>query len=276
MSKLFHDEHHNFSEILDPENQNDFPKDIPVNPVTILPMLPTKKEEMLTLLHEEEKRRFSPEIQQQYYKVGSDPTSGKDWMDVTDQMQHELVQEFGYSGRVPQLYHDDPAFRTTQVYVRNNIASLGNLEGMSAPDCLLVPIKDDKTIVQLSSIYQPELPFVLLAGSYTSHASDVWLIGNIVEVKEHRTLEKRLAAARKMIEGTQLNIPVLVDTMDNNFLKLYSPWPFRFFVIKDGILKLAGMPKEARYDTTELVNCLGTFLDENHPDSPSQKKRNCK
>ncbi|GES84204.1 type I iodothyronine deiodinase-like [Rhizophagus clarus] len=105
-----------------------------------------------------------------------------------------------------------------------------------------------------------------------AHTSDVWPIGNIVEVKEHRTLEKRLAAARKMIEGTQLNIPVLVDTIDNNFLKLYSPWPFRFFVIKDGILKLAGMPKEARYDTIELVNCLGTFLDENHPDSPSQKK----
>ncbi|GBB84242.1 hypothetical protein RclHR1_10870003 [Rhizophagus clarus] len=312
MSKLLHDEHHNFSEILDPENQNDFPKDIPVNPVTILPILPTKKEEMLNLLQEEEKRRFSPEIQQQYYKAGSDPTSKKDWMDVTDQMQHDLVRELGYSDeavellrRAPQLYQDDPAFRTTQVYVRNNIASLGNLkEGMPAPDCPLVPIKNDKTIVQLSSLYKPERPFVLLAGSYTcplyryishvlndiyslykkdvdfymiqireAHASDVWPIGNIVEVKEHRSLEERLAAARKMIAGTQLEVPVLADTMDNTFLKLYSPWPFRFFVIKDGILKLVGMPKEARYDTTDLVNCLDALLDENHPDSPSQKKR---
>ncbi|PKK78350.1 hypothetical protein RhiirC2_690727, partial [Rhizophagus irregularis] len=103
ISKLLHDEQHNFSEILDPESQNDFPKDISVNPVTILPILPTKKEEMLTLLQEEEKRRFSPEIQQQYYKIGSDPTSGKDWMDVTDQMQHDLVREFGYSGEAVQL-----------------------------------------------------------------------------------------------------------------------------------------------------------------------------
>ncbi|CAB4403968.1 unnamed protein product [Rhizophagus irregularis] len=145
ISKLLHDEQHNFLEILDPESQNDFPKDISVNPVTILPILPTKKEEMLTLLQEEEKRRFSPEIQQQYYKIGSYPTSGKDWMDVTDQMQHDLVREFGYSSeavqllrRAPQLYQDDPAFRTTQVYVRNNIASLGNLkEEMLAPDCPL-------------------------------------------------------------------------------------------------------------------------------------------
>ncbi|CAB5380835.1 unnamed protein product [Rhizophagus irregularis] len=315
ISKLVHDEQHNFSEILDPENQNDFPKDIPVNPVTILPILPTKKEEMLTLLQEEEKRRFSSEIQQQYYKVGSDPTSGKDWMDVTDQMQHNLVREFGYSDeavqllrRAPQLYQDDPAFHTTQVYVRNNIVSRGNLkEGMLAPDCPLVPLTNDKTIIQLHSLYKPGRPFVLLAGSYTcplyryishvlndiyslynenvdfymiqireAHASDVWPIGNIVEVKEHRTLEERLTAARKMVKATQLEIPVLADTMDNTFLNLYSPWPFRFFVIKDGILKLVGTPKEARYDTTDLVNCLDALLDKKSSESDLTQKKECK
>ncbi|CAB4403976.1 unnamed protein product [Rhizophagus irregularis] len=312
ISKLVHNEQHNFSEILDPENQNDFPKDIPVNPVTILPILPTKKEEMLTLLQEEEKRRFSSEIQQQYYKVGSDPTSGKDWMDVTDQMQHNLVREFGYSDeavqllrRAPQLYQDDPAFHTTQVYVRNNIVSRGNLkEGMLAPDCPLVPLTNDKTIIQLHSLYKPGRPFVLLAGSYTcplyryishvlndiyslynenvdfymiqireAHASDVWPIGNIVEVKEHRTLEERLTAARKMVKATQLEIPVLADTMDNTFLNLYSPWPFRFFVIKDGILKLVGTPKEARYDTTDLVNCLDALLDKKSSESDLTQKK---
>src|SRR4051794_8956244 len=108
MSKLLHDVQHNFLEFLNPIGQQ---KDVSVNPVTIFPILPTKKEEMLNLLHEEERRRFSPEMQQQYYKVGSDPTSDKDWMDVTDQMQHELVREFGYSDeavqllrRAPQLY----------------------------------------------------------------------------------------------------------------------------------------------------------------------------
>ncbi|CAI2182304.1 6972_t:CDS:2 [Funneliformis geosporum] len=316
MSKLLHDVQHNFSELLDPENQNDFPKEVLVNPVTIVPILPTKKEEMLNLLQEEEKRRFSPELQQKYYDVGSDPTSGKDWMDVTDQMQHELVREFGYSGeavellrRAPQLYKDDSAFQTTQVYVRNNIASIGNLkEGMPAPDCSLVPLNNDKTITQLRSLYQPGRPLVLLAGSHTcplyryishvlndiynkyqkdvdfymiqireAHASDVWPIGNIVNVKEHRTLEERLTAARNMVEATQLEISVLADTMDNTFLKLYSPWPFRFFVIVDGNFKLVGMPKEARYDTTDLVNCLDALLDEkspeSKPDTPEHKKR---
>ncbi|CAG8770666.1 20652_t:CDS:2, partial [Gigaspora rosea] len=60
------------------------PNNIPENPVTNTPKLPTTKEELLTLLH---------------------------WMDITDQMQHELVREFGYSDeavqlmrRAPQLY----------------------------------------------------------------------------------------------------------------------------------------------------------------------------
>jgi hypothetical protein len=207
------------------------------------------------------------------------------------------------------LFSDDPEFQTTQVYVRNNIASIGNLEeGMPAPDCPLVSLNNDKVITQLSSLYQPGRPFVLLAGSHTcplyryishvlndiyskyrkdadfymiqireAHASDVWPIGNIVDVKEHRTLEERLAAARNMVEATHLEIPVLADTMDNTFLNLYSPWPFRFFIIMDGILKLVGMPKEKRYDTTDLVNCLDALLNEkssaeSNPD-PLHKKR---
>ena len=93
-----------------------------------------------------------------------------------------------------------------------------------------------------------------------AHASDVWPIGNIVSVKEHSTLSDRLAAARIMVKETKLEIPVLADTMDNTFLKLYAPWPFRFFVIVDGTLKLVGMPKEARYDTTDLIECLDALI----------------
>ncbi|POG72765.1 iodothyronine deiodinase [Rhizophagus irregularis DAOM 181602=DAOM 197198] len=170
---------------------------------------------------------------------------------------------------------------------------------MMAPDCSLVPLKsftfnDDTkspTIISLRSLCQPGRPIVLLGGSYTcplfryishvlndiynryntqidfymiqireAHASDVWPIGNVVSVKEHRTLTDRLSAAHEMVKETKLEIPVLSDTMDDTFLKLYAPWPFRFFVIVDGILKLVGMPKEARYDTTDLVECLDNLI----------------
>ncbi|CAG8494077.1 7424_t:CDS:2 [Ambispora gerdemannii] len=283
-------------------------KDISAVSVAISPKLPNTKEDLLVVLREEERRRFSPEIQKQYYNVGSDPKCGKDWMDVTDQMQHELVREFGYSDeavqllrRAPQIYPDDPAFHTTQVYVRNNIAHIGDLtEGMSAPDCSLVSLESSATIgnvtspdlILLHSLCQPGRPLVLLGGSYTcplfryishvlndiyrryrthvdfymiqireAHASDVWPIGNIVAVKEHRTLTDRLNAAHEMVRATQLEIPVLADTMNDTFLKLYAPWPFRFFVVVDGILRLVGMPKEAHYDTTDLVKCLDALLD---------------
>ncbi|CAG8549836.1 1740_t:CDS:2 [Ambispora leptoticha] len=310
MSSLLHNVLHRFLEILNPLDPKDISKNISAASVTISPILPTTKEEMLTLLHKEEQQRLSPEIQKQYYNVGNDPTLGMDWMDVTDQMQYKLVRESGYSDeavqllrRAPQLYQDDPAFHNTQLYVRNNIARIGDLtEGMLAPDCPLVPLESSAsttktsntsspTTIFLHSLCRPGRPLVLLGGSYTcplfryishvlndiykryqthidfrmiqireAHASDVWPIGNIVDVKEHRTLADRLAAAREMVRATHLEIPVLADTMDDTFLKLYAPWPFRFFVIVDGILKLVGMPKEARYDTTDLVECLDALL----------------
>ncbi|RIB22107.1 hypothetical protein C2G38_2140354 [Gigaspora rosea] len=95
-----------------------------------------------------------------------------------------------------------------------------------------------------------------------AHASDVWPIGNIIDIKEHKNLTDRLAAAEEMVKATQLKIPVLIDTMDNIFLNLYCPWPFRFFIVVDGILKLVGMPKEAHYDTTDLAKCLETLLNQ--------------
>ncbi|CAG8548161.1 3553_t:CDS:2 [Acaulospora morrowiae] len=312
MSNILHNVQHHFLKLVDPVDPKATHEDILSAFVTISPILPDTKEKLLALLREEERRRFSPEMQKKYYEVGNDPTCGMDWMDVTDQMQHELVREFGYSDeavqllrRAPQLYPNDPEFHTTQVYVRNNIANIGNLtEGMPAPDCLLVPLKpsifkamaidndsNSPNMVSLRLLCKSGRPLVLFGGSYTcplyryishvlndiytrykaqvdfymiqireAHASDVWPIGNIVDVKEHRALSDRLVAAREMVEKTQLEIPVLADTMNDSFLNLYSPWPFRFFVVVDGILKLVGMPKEAHYDTTGLVNCLDNIL----------------
>ena len=107
ISNLLHNVQHHFLKILDPLDPKEDPVDITAASVTVFPKLPNK-EELLVLLREEEKRRFSPEVQKQYYEVGIDPTCGKDWMDVTDQMQHELVREFGYSDEAVQLLRRAP------------------------------------------------------------------------------------------------------------------------------------------------------------------------
>ncbi|RHZ86193.1 hypothetical protein Glove_54g75 [Diversispora epigaea] len=188
-------------------------KDISINTVITSPKLPTTKEELLTLLYKEERRRLSPEIQEQYYK-------------------HDLVREFDYSDEAVQILRCTP-----QLYP----------EEMSTSDYQLILLESSQDKI----------------GYDKAHASDVWPIGNVVSVKEHLTIKDRLTAAREIVTATQLEIPVLVDTMDNNFLNLYSPWPFRFFVVIDDILKLVRMPKKARYNTTDLVKCLDNLLDGN-------------
>ncbi len=72
-------------------------------------------------------------------------------------------------------YSDDPAFHIIQVYVRNNIANIGNLtKGMLASDCPLVSLESstftiiiDKTtsptLILLHSLYRPGQPLVLLS-----------------------------------------------------------------------------------------------------------------
>ncbi|CAG8792049.1 4319_t:CDS:2, partial [Dentiscutata erythropus] len=252
MSNLLHDGQHDF-QFINPLNNEDTSQDISkdsTSTITIFPILPTKKD-LLTLLREEEKRRIlSEKIQQQYYNAGSDPRDIRDWIDITDQMQYDLVREFGYSDEAvqllrhaSQLYKDDPVFSNTQVYVRNNIARIGNLtEGMRAPDCSLVSLESSQAttipLIPLHTLIRPGKPLVILSGSYTcplfrsishvlndiykkyrshvdfymiqireAHASNVWPIGNIVAVNEHQTLADRLAAAREMVRSTQLEIP---------------------------------------------------------------------
>jgi hypothetical protein len=110
MSNLLHNVKHHFIKLLSSLNSEEVSNNT-VASVTISPILPTTKEELLALLREEERRRFSSEIQKKYFDVGTNPRIGKDWMDITDEMQRELVREFGYSDeavqllrRAPQLY----------------------------------------------------------------------------------------------------------------------------------------------------------------------------
>ena len=52
-----------------------------------------------------------------------------------------------------------------------------------------------------------------------------------------------MVLARKLVQRTGLQVPVLVDGMDDQFGNAYSAWPLRYFVVNsDGALLYVAEP----------------------------------
>jgi len=62
-----------------------------------------------------------------------------------------------------------------------------------------------------------------------------------------------------------MSIPILVDTMDNEFEKNFAAWPFRFYGIRDGnVLGFKAQPESISgpyaYDVTSIEKWLDSVL----------------
>lgn len=78
-----------------------------------------------------------------------------------------------------------------------------------------------------------------------AHAADEWPIKELPqEINQHRSLEERIEAARNFLVTHPLHssFTLTVDNMENDFVDLYCSWPFRYWVIQDGIIRLKSMP----------------------------------
>jgi len=71
-----------------------------------------------------------------------------------------------------------------------------------------------------------------------------------------KTIEDRLAVAKEFIDDFQFEIPVVVDSVENNFEKKYAPWPLRAFVIKNGTLIYKAQPGEKMLEMKEITDIL--------------------
>jgi len=67
-----------------------------------------------------------------------------------------------------------------------------------------------------------------------AHALDQWKLGDKVRIPQHKSLEDRIAAARLFQEENDYKIPLVVDSMDNNFNEKYSTWPERGYILFEG------------------------------------------
>jgi len=90
-----------------------------------------------------------------------------------------------------------------------------------------------------------------------AHAMDEWPLGTKVCLPQHKTIEERLTVARIFRDTYGFKIPILVDTIDNNFDSLYASWPERFYIIEDGKMELIGSPTlEFGYDRESVRRWL--------------------
>ena len=92
-----------------------------------------------------------------------------------------------------------------------------------------------------------------------AHAMDVWPDGYQFTrpIRTPRSKEERIIEANAFITELGYELPMVCDTMDEEFLVKYSSWPIRIFIIdEEGKLEYIQEPTSAQVDTFELIEIL--------------------
>lgn len=89
-----------------------------------------------------------------------------------------------------------------------------------------------------------------------SHAVDEWPVGETIIKKQHRTLPERIVACQECLEDFQLNMPTVVDSVENEFHHTYACWPIRFYMINNGVFEVVARPKQFGYDLQDIADWL--------------------
>ncbi len=101
-----------------------------------------------------------------------------------------------------------------------------------------------------------------------AHARNEWPVGKTIScVDQPTTLSQRLENARQFQKKFYLQMPMLVDNMENTFHTTYGSWPFRFYVIHHGKVVLKAEPGQPdfAYDLNEIDQWLADFYQSHQP-----------
>lgn len=134
------------------------------------------KDALRAMLEEEERLRLCPETQAKMREVTEQ--QHKEWLDVVEEIQIQLVRKFGFGSTPRQealalhalrtAHVTYPEFRALSVYVRNNRARDGDLkEGDTVPDVPLMclpPTAPSCSSEALRALHPRPLVSSLLAG----------------------------------------------------------------------------------------------------------------
>lgn len=91
-----------------------------------------------------------------------------------------------------------------------------------------------------------------------AHPSDGWFFHNNISIPQHRKLDDRIMAARKL-EDIGTKCPIVVDQMSNDANKRYGALFERLYVIQDGVIVYAGERGPVGYKVEELESWLQNY-----------------
>jgi len=84
-------------------------------------------------------------------------------------------------------------------------------------------------------------------------------MGDLVLLDQPKQLEVRCDIARQFASDTGYLIPLVVDTMKNEFDQNFGCWPVRFFVVQGNQLVFKAQPRpDFTYDLDEVRNWLAS------------------
>jgi len=98
-----------------------------------------------------------------------------------------------------------------------------------------------------------------------AHPVDEWQVSSNVRdgvlLHLHRSFEERLAAARLYAEKLKLNIPTVVDGMDNAACEAFAAWPERIYIVNGkGKIHYRGGPGPYEFRTEEARAAIMELL----------------
>ncbi|CAL4135788.1 unnamed protein product [Meganyctiphanes norvegica] len=95
-----------------------------------------------------------------------------------------------------------------------------------------------------------------------AHPTDGWAFQGNVEVRRHRSMAERYAAAEKMLSMEGQVCPVLVDSLGNKANLMYGARPERLFIVIDGVIVYKGGEGPYGYKIAEVQKWLENYRDE--------------
>jgi len=89
-----------------------------------------------------------------------------------------------------------------------------------------------------------------------AHAINEWPLGDFCVVNQPKTIEERITIAKQFVQDYEFRLPLVVDTMSNEFDLSYSVWPDRFFIVKENKFSLIGKPSDRGYNRNQIEDWI--------------------